>query len=249
VNLRTAEERVILVVDDDEAVLEAVEDVLRTEGYKVISASCARTALEELRCVPPPDLLLLDLMMPGMDGWTMAARLRDDPRLAPTPLVVMTAGDARMLSRAPVAQGYLSKPLELTQLLGTVARCVREPRSEDTLRVFRRIGGRRISSTNMQVPLVLIVDGTDALVTQLAMVAACGGALARTCSSAVVAEQVAELRPVAVIATTNGYREHGPLLEAAAATAGARLLCVEERGLHDGLDGRIRRAVDESGRF
>jgi two-component system, NtrC family, response regulator AtoC len=111
----------VLVVDDDEAVCVALRDVLHEAGYKVATARNGEQALVLLSAVTP-DIFLVDLMMPVMDGWGLVAQLRADARLRSIPVVVMTAGGTSALARAPVAAGYLAKPLKLDQLLQTLAR-------------------------------------------------------------------------------------------------------------------------------
>src|SRR6516165_4861574 len=84
----------VLVVEDDHDVRVAVRLVLEDEGYQVDSVTDGRRALEHLeRSAQLPDLILLDLMMPGMDGWDFAARLRANPRLCSIPVVVVSAFD------------------------------------------------------------------------------------------------------------------------------------------------------------
>jgi CheY-like chemotaxis protein len=81
----------VLVVDDDADVLQAVEDVLRQNGYATARAADGAEALTYLRANVPPDLILLDLLMPVMNGWDLIARLRADPELASIPVVLITA--------------------------------------------------------------------------------------------------------------------------------------------------------------
>jgi CheY-like chemotaxis protein len=111
----------VLVVDDDDAVCNALRGVLHEAGYTVATARNGEAALVLLNAVTP-DILVVDLMMPVMDGWGLVARLRADPRLRAIPVVVMTAGGTSVLARAPVAAGYLAKPLKLVQLLQTLER-------------------------------------------------------------------------------------------------------------------------------
>src|SRR3954462_5227726 len=84
----------ILVVEDDHDVRVAVRNTLEDEGYRVLSVTDGRRALELLeRGAEPPSVNLLDLMLPVMDGWELAARLRASARLCRIPVVVMTAFD------------------------------------------------------------------------------------------------------------------------------------------------------------
>ncbi len=113
----------ILVVDDDYDVRESIADVLREEGYAVALAVDGADALEYLRANPPPRLILLDWMMPRMDGAAFRVEQRKDPRLAQVPVVLLTA-DTRLQSEveAMAAVTYLRKPVKLEELLTAVGR-------------------------------------------------------------------------------------------------------------------------------
>ncbi|WP_375768745.1 response regulator [Archangium gephyra] len=108
----------LLIVDDEVAILEALTDILSVEGYEVSTAANGAEGLDHVR-KDRPDLILLDLMMPVMDGQEMLRRLKEDPVLRTTPVVVMSAG---RVSKAEL-QGsrFLAKPFELDDLLDTVA--------------------------------------------------------------------------------------------------------------------------------
>jgi two-component system, chemotaxis family, chemotaxis protein CheY len=118
------ETRTVLVVDDDIDGLEAMIDVLRAAGYEAVGAVGGRQAIDYLRGAPRlPDVILLDLMMPYMDGHGFRAEQRSDARLAAIPVVVVTAdGDARGKAAALEAAGGLTKPLEMRPLLEMVDR-------------------------------------------------------------------------------------------------------------------------------
>jgi CheY-like chemotaxis protein len=111
----------ILIVDDDHEIREMIEYALTDEGYTVISAQHGADAL----CVLEhhrPSLILLDMRMPVMDGWTFVRTYRRRP--APhIPIVVMTAAiDAAQWSREVAAAAFIAKPFELTRLFDTVRR-------------------------------------------------------------------------------------------------------------------------------
>lgn len=114
--------REVLVVDDDADIREGVAEVLALAGYSVITAENGRAALELLSGPRLPALILLDLMMPEMDGWAVLSALRADRRLAAVPVVILTAMER---SRAPQAAGYLRKPFDLDDLLAAVERHAR----------------------------------------------------------------------------------------------------------------------------
>src|SRR3712207_4020930 len=80
----------ILVVDDDPSISYTVSDILREEGYQVEAAPNGREALRKMRELLP-DAVLLDLMMPVMDGWAFARACRQEPTYQDVPIVVMSA--------------------------------------------------------------------------------------------------------------------------------------------------------------
>lgn len=113
--------QVILVIDDDEATCEALASILGDEEYLVITARTGLEGLEIMRTAPV-DVAIVDLMMPEMDGWGFVAAVREDPALAGTPVLVMTAHGDRVLATAPVASGYFKKPIVLDRLLQVLHR-------------------------------------------------------------------------------------------------------------------------------
>jgi CheY-like chemotaxis protein len=111
----------ILVVEDEPAIREAVADSLEFEGYRVDMAADGLQALAKVRATRP-DAIVLDLMMPIMDGWTFLQHLRLDPQCGSTPVLVISAF-RKIEETAPElqVQGWLTKPFDLNVLLGTVA--------------------------------------------------------------------------------------------------------------------------------
>ena len=111
----------VLVVDDDPDLLDALSEILEVEGYQVDRARNGREALQRLEQAAP-DLVLLDLMMPVMDGWEFARSLGADAR---PPIIVLSA-DRNVSSKAREigALGWLAKPFELSELLAAVRRAV-----------------------------------------------------------------------------------------------------------------------------
>jgi CheY-like chemotaxis protein len=106
----------VLIVDDETDIREAIAELLAEEGYDVEGARDGAEALTKARRCHP-SLVLLDLMMPGMNGWEFRAKQRGDPELAAIPVVVLSA-----LGRVPGvdAAGFLQKPFELDDLLTAV---------------------------------------------------------------------------------------------------------------------------------
>ena len=110
--------RQILIVDDDEDVRDAVADVLVDEGYGVTGVSSGREALQHLQDHMLPSLILLDMMMPEMDGWLLRQELKKSPELASIPIVILSGhGDVRDAALALGAVDYLRKPLRIDSLL------------------------------------------------------------------------------------------------------------------------------------
>lgn len=112
----------VLLVDDDPAIVSAVSDFLQEEGFKVVSATNGAEALSCLRAGLRADVILLDVVMPVMDGWDFRASQLADPALRDIPIVVISAsGFARdTLRRQLKAHDVLPKPLELGQFLQTL---------------------------------------------------------------------------------------------------------------------------------
>lgn len=108
----------MLVVDDELDIRQAVAEVLSEEGHEVVAARDGREALIQLRAFHP-NLVLLDLMMPGMNGWEFRAAQRRDPELREIPVVILSA-----LGRdgGVDADGYIQKPFSLDDLLSEVAK-------------------------------------------------------------------------------------------------------------------------------
>jgi len=109
----------ILVVDDDPDILEAVGEILADEGYRVRRARDGQEALERL-AAEPPALVLLDLMMPVMDGVAFARAMRAAPEHAGIPVVVISADGHPGRAREVAADGFLAKPFDIEALLEVV---------------------------------------------------------------------------------------------------------------------------------
>lgn len=111
----------VLIVDDEPAIRQLLADLLSAEGHAVLSATDGRNALEQLRSGARPCVILLDLMMPLLDGWQTAEQLRGDPELRTIPFAVIAANpryeaDAYRMGAA----AWLGKPVEIDTLLETV---------------------------------------------------------------------------------------------------------------------------------
>jgi CheY-like chemotaxis protein len=119
----------VLVVDDDPDLLDVTSFVIETEGMAVKTARNGEEALALLRAGRQPWLVLLDLMMPVMNGWEFLAAVANDPLLTGIPVVVLTAAEHAQI---PGALEVLSKPMDLKELLRVVERYVRGGRDAST---------------------------------------------------------------------------------------------------------------------
>lgn len=119
----TAGLRRVLVVDDEEPIRSVISTVLQEEGYRV-----AATTGGDAVCIAtndPPDVIILDIMMPIMDGPEVRRRLLAHPRTANVPVVVMTAaGDATSWAARLGAVGALQKPFDIVQLIDLVEKAL-----------------------------------------------------------------------------------------------------------------------------
>ncbi|MCY1056514.1 response regulator [Nannocystis sp. SCPEA4] len=111
----------VLVVDDEAVVQELMARFLAREGYRVVPARSGAEALRLAREISP-DVITLDVIMPGMDGWAVLTALKRDPELAEVPVVVMTIVSDRDVGFSLGASDYLLKPIDRDRLLATLAR-------------------------------------------------------------------------------------------------------------------------------
>jgi CheY-like chemotaxis protein len=117
-----APKKTILLVEDDLETSESVRELLEEHGYRVVQGRNGLDAQQQLRTSPRPDCILLDLWMPGKDGWTFAAELKERG-LGDVPLVIITAAEPHWGYPAPPAQ-VMRKPLDkdrLLRLVGTLS--------------------------------------------------------------------------------------------------------------------------------
>jgi twitching motility two-component system response regulator PilH len=122
----------ILVVDDQEDILQTTALILRKDGHDVLTATDGIAALEAARA-GQPELILLDIEMPGMDGWETLRLLRLDPATRDVPVAMFTIlFDLREKVRALKygAQEYVTKPFEMDDLLRRVRRVLEGPKPE-----------------------------------------------------------------------------------------------------------------------
>jgi signal transduction histidine kinase/CheY-like chemotaxis protein len=110
----------VLVVDDDAGVRELLYRILTKEGFAVTTCHQAEEAVGRAKELQP-DAILLDVLMPGMDGWAVLQALRRDPDTADIPIIMQTLLDAEHVALSLGADGYLRKPLKKAHLLEALA--------------------------------------------------------------------------------------------------------------------------------
>lgn len=120
--MEEVKKRKILFIDDEERLLEVMKTNLEIEGYDVITAISGRTGLASA-VVDQPDIIILDIMMPDIDGWEIARRLRSDPSTKYIPIVMLTALDEPhhvVKGFESGADDYLAKPFDNAELFARV---------------------------------------------------------------------------------------------------------------------------------
>ena len=143
-------DRTVLVVEDDEAIREAVVEVLRDDGYRVNTAKNGADAIEVLDRAPPPCVVLVDLMMPVMTGWELVTRMRSREALASVPVVVTSAASDRS---PPGVDRVLQKPISLNALLSAVNEFCgagAAASADEHERVVRELARRNIELAELQ---------------------------------------------------------------------------------------------------
>ena len=114
----------ILIVEDNPLNLELVRDILTAEGYQVLEAVDGPAGVA-LASSETPELILMDLQLPGLDGLQATAQIRSDPRLRDVPIVAVTAhamkGDDDR-ARAAGCDGFISKPIQVREFVAAVDR-------------------------------------------------------------------------------------------------------------------------------
>ncbi len=118
----------ILVVDDDADLRDALGEILLDDGYRVAAAANGREALDLLHAGLRPALILLDLRMPVCSGWQFREEQLGDPSLASIPVMVISA-DLHAYREVPALRvlEWLPKPLDLGRLFAAIERCVPSP--------------------------------------------------------------------------------------------------------------------------
>ncbi len=119
--------KIIMTVDDEESILQLLSAVFEDAGYEVVTASSGNEALVKLKTVKP-DLIILDMMMPGMSGREVCEKIRSDPKTKDTKVAFLTVAKfsevgKETLSKMNVSE-YLTKPFENEELLAKVKKII-----------------------------------------------------------------------------------------------------------------------------
>ena len=109
----------VLIVEDDDDLRDMMAQMLTIDGFNAATAANGREALEYLHSTGKPNVILLDLMMPVMDGWEFRRQQKADPELAPVPVIVLSALDPPRAATVD-ADAFLKKPLDFERLLELV---------------------------------------------------------------------------------------------------------------------------------
>ena len=143
----------ILAVDDDKTLLRFVSDYLQGEGHHVVSADRGTKALKEF-FRERPDLVVLDVMMPGMDGWEVCARVRE---LAETPIIMLTAKTSESDKLRGFKLGvddYITKPFSLAELAARIkAVLARSGSQEQGEKQVHRLGALEVDTRRREASL------------------------------------------------------------------------------------------------
>lgn len=120
----------IMVVDDETDIRFVIRMMLEKEGYEVVTAESGEEAIEILKD-ESPDLILLDVMMPGLDGWETCTKIKSDKKTIQTPVVMLTAKTAeedkiKALDQCG-AQWHISKPIDRPKFIETVKWLLKSP--------------------------------------------------------------------------------------------------------------------------
>ncbi|UCE40799.1 MAG: response regulator [Candidatus Aminicenantes bacterium] len=180
-NFSTYKKR-ILIVDDDPTSLKILESMLPAERYDVVKANDGKEALESA-FEKPPDLILLDIMMPGIDGFEVTRKIKRDKRTKDVPVIIITSLDgseSRIKGLEGGAEELLSKPVHATELLARVSSMLRLKEYRDQLTI-RTLSGERfgvisepkeeIQIKEEELPQILLVEDAevDAIVVEKAL--------------------------------------------------------------------------------
>jgi len=143
----------VLVVDDDQTLIQFLVDYLSGEGFEVISADRGQKALR-LFFEQRPDIVVLDVMMPGMDGWEVCARIRE---MADTPVILLTAKTSEADKLRGFRLGvddYVTKPFSLAELTARVRAVLGRVRSDEAVTAYLSVGDIHVDLRKREIRLL-----------------------------------------------------------------------------------------------
>jgi two-component system cell cycle response regulator len=162
----------ILIVDDDPGSLRLLESMLPVDKYNVVKASNGEDALISA-FDQPPDLILLDIMMPGMNGYEVTRQIKNDKRTKDIPIIIVTSleeSECRSKGMEEGAEELLTKPVHSTELLTRVSSMLRLKEYRDQLTI-RTLSGKNfcfmpkmqqdIQVKDEEIPVILVVEDTE----------------------------------------------------------------------------------------
>ena len=155
--LQPAKTPIILVVDDEDLNLRLIEALLKPQGYEVHVAHHGVEALEKIREIPP-DLILLDIMMPKMNGFEVARRLREDPETMIIPIVMVTAlqdVEDRIRALEVGADDFLTKPVDRMELRARVGSLLKVKAYNDHMKNYQSQLETEVAARTQEIKLAL----------------------------------------------------------------------------------------------
>lgn len=129
-NERRSKVSKVLVIDDDVSVSDLVDRTLSTEGFEINVINNASEAVAEAKAWQP-DVILLDVMMPGVDGWVVLKEIKEDSELATIPVIMMTVVDNYEIANSLGADGFVVKPINRRKLKRAITSCLRSMHEEN----------------------------------------------------------------------------------------------------------------------
>ena len=155
----------VLVIDDDPVVRELITRFLGKEGFQVVNAGAGREGLSLAKQIKP-DVISLDVLMPGMDGWTVLMKLKEDAETADTPVVMLSIVDEKKIGYTLGAADYLTKPVDRSRLLHVMEKHCRGRFTGPVLVVDDDAAAREVTCTALEredVGVIQAGDGKQAL--------------------------------------------------------------------------------------
>lgn len=150
----------VLVIDDDPVVRELITRSLGKEGFQVVNASAGSEGLSLAKQIKP-DVISLDVLMPGMDGWTVLMKLKEDAETADTPVVMVSIVDEKKIGYTLGASDYLTKPVDRSRLLHVMEKHCRGRFTGPVLLVDDDAGARELTCSTLEKEGVEVMQAGD----------------------------------------------------------------------------------------